>query len=99
MALFFLFIIRQARGAQDSIFSFGRSKAKLFSRGKQNVTFNDVGGVDEAKKELEEIVDFLKHPRKYRKLGARTPKGVLLFGPQWRDRSSWRCLLVLVLRE
>lgn len=80
MALFFLFLIRQARGAQDSLFTFGRSKAKLFSKGKQSVTFKDVGGVSEAKKELEEIVDFLKHPRKYSRLGARTPKGVLLVG-------------------
>ena len=81
MALFFYFIIRaQNRGAQD-IFSFGRSKAKLFAKGKQNVTFADVAGVDDAKKELEEIVDFLKNPAKYRRIGARTPKGVLLFGP------------------
>ncbi len=81
MAAFFFFIIRsQSKGAQD-IFSFGRSKAKLFAKGKQNVTFNDVAGVDDAKKELEEVVDFLKNPSKYRKIGARTPKGVLLFGP------------------
>ena len=81
MGLFFLFLIRQARGAQDSLFTFGRSKAKLFSKGRQTVTFADVGGVAEAKKELEEVVDFLKHPRKYSRLGARTPKGVLLVGP------------------
>ncbi len=81
MAFFFLFLIRQARGAQDSLFSFGRSKAKLFSKGKQSVKFSDVGGVGEAKKELEEIVDFLKNPKKYSRLGARTPKGVLLVGP------------------
>ena len=81
IALFFFFILRaQSKGAQD-IFSFGRSKAKLFAKGKQNVTFKDVAGVDDAKKELEEIVDFLKNPGKYRKMGARTPKGVLLFGP------------------
>lgn len=81
MGLFFFFIIRaQSKGAQD-IFSFGRSKAKLFAKGKQNTTFNDVAGVDEAKKELEEVVDFLKNPGKYRLIGARTPKGVLLFGP------------------
>jgi len=81
MILFFFFIFRQARGAQDSIFSFGRSKAQLFAKGKQAITFKDVAGVDEAKKELKEVVDFLKHPGKYRKLGARTPKGVLLVGP------------------
>jgi len=81
MAAFFYFIIRQARGAQESIFSFGQSRARLFAKGKQRVTFKDVAGVDEAKKELEEVVDFLKHPQKYRLLGARTPKGVLLVGP------------------
>lgn len=81
MVLFFFFIFRQARGAQDSIFSFGRSRARLFAKGRQVVTFNDVAGVEEAKKEMEEVVDFLKHPGKYRRLGARTPKGVLLIGP------------------
>lgn len=81
MGFFFYTIIKQARGAQESIFSFGQSRAKLFAKGKQRVTFADVAGVDEAKKELEEVVDFLKHPQKYRQLGARTPKGVLLVGP------------------
>lgn len=81
MAVFFLFIFRsQAKGARD-VFSFGQSKAKLFAKGKQNVTFNDVAGVDEAKNELVEVVDFLKNPGKYKKIGARTPKGVLLVGP------------------
>jgi len=81
MAVIFIIIFRmQSRGAQE-IFSFGRSKAKLFAKGKQSVTFKDVAGVDDAKKELEEVVDFLKNPTKYRKIGARTPKGVLLFGP------------------
>lgn len=78
-ALFFL-IKMQTRGAND-IFSFGRSRAKLFAKGKQSVNFGDVAGVDEAKKELEEVVDFLKNPTKYRKIGARTPKGVILVGP------------------
>lgn len=81
MVAFFLFIIKQARGAQDNIFSFGQSRAKLFNRDNPKVTFADVAGVNEAKKELEEIVDFLKHPGKYRALGARTPKGVILVGP------------------
>lgn len=77
----FLFIMRQTRGGPGDLMGFGRSKAKLFVKGKQNVSFKDVGGMDEAKQELEEIVDFLKHPRKYTKVGARTPKGVLLVGP------------------
>ncbi|KKS74636.1 MAG: ATP-dependent zinc metalloprotease FtsH, partial [Candidatus Gottesmanbacteria bacterium GW2011_GWC2_42_8] len=81
MVGFFLFLIRQARGAQDSIFSFGQSRAKLFSKDNPRVTFKDVAGVDEAKQELSEVVDFLKNPQKYRALGARTPKGALLVGP------------------
>ena len=81
MVGFFFYIMKaQNRGAQD-IFSFGRSKAKVFAKGKQSITFKDVAGVDEAKKELEELVDFLKNPLKYRKIGARTPKGALLVGP------------------
>lgn len=81
MAGFFYYFVRgQSKGAQD-IFSFGRSRAKIFAKGKQNTTFKDVAGVDEAKKELEELVDFLKNPAKYRKIGARTPKGALLVGP------------------
>jgi cell division protease FtsH len=78
--LFYYFMRAQNRGAQD-IFSFGRSRAKVFAKGKQDTTFADVAGVDEAKKELEELVDFLKYPAKYRKMGARTPKGALLVGP------------------
>ncbi len=78
---FFYFIFRQARGTQESIFSFGQSRAKLFNRDNPKVTFADVAGVDEAKQELTEIVDFLKNPVKYRAMGARTPKGVLMVGP------------------
>lgn len=81
MVAFFIFLFRQAKGAQDSVFSFGQSRAKRFNRDLPKVTFNDIAGVEEAKKELEEIVDFLKHPEKYKKLGARTPKGVILIGP------------------
>lgn len=78
---FFYFIFRQARGTQESIFSFGQSRAKLFNRDNPKVTFKDVAGVDEAKQELTEIVDFLKNPVKYTAMGARTPKGVLMVGP------------------
>ena len=81
MIVFFVFLFRQARGAQDSIFSFGQSRAKRFSKSKSGITFKDIAGIKEAKDELEEVVDFLKHPEKYRKVGARTPKGVLLVGP------------------
>lgn len=81
MFVFFMFIFRQARGGQDAMFGIGKSKAKIFVKGKQNISFKDVGGMDEAKAELEEIVDFLKNPKKYAKVGARTPKGVLLVGP------------------
>ena len=81
MIAFFYFIFRQARGTQESIFSFGQSKAKLFNKDNPKVTFDNVAGVDDAKQELSEIVDFLKHPTKYRVMGARTPKGVLMVGP------------------
>lgn len=81
MIAFFYFIFRQARGAQENIFSFGQSKAKLFNKDQPKVTFSDVAGVDEAKQELTEVVDFLKNPGKYKAMGARTPKGVLMIGP------------------
>lgn len=81
MVAFFYFIFRQARGAQENVFSFGQSKAKMFNKGIQRVTFTDVAGVDEAKQELSEVVDFLKNPSKYKAMGARTPKGVLMIGP------------------
>ncbi len=81
MIAFFWFIFRQARGAQENIFSFGQSRAKLFSKDTPKTTFADVAGVDEAKQELTEVVDFLKNPAKYKAMGARTPKGVLMIGP------------------
>jgi len=81
MIAFFYFLFRQARGAQENIFSFGQSRAKLFSKDTPKITFNEVAGVDEAKQELTEVVDFLKNPQKYKAMGARTPKGVLMIGP------------------
>lgn len=78
---FFFLIFRQAREAGQGIFSFAQSKAKLFSKDSPQMKFSDVAGVDEAKKELEEVVDFLKNPQKYTDIGARIPKGVLLVGP------------------
>ncbi len=79
--LLLLLIFRQMRNASGDIFSFGKSRARLFGKGSSKITFNDVAGIQEAKRELLEIVDFLKSPGKYRKLGARIPKGVLLVGP------------------
>ncbi len=81
MVAFFAVMFRQARGAQGGMMGFGKSKARIFVKGKQDTKFANVGGMEEAKKELEEVVDFLKHPKKYTKVGARTPKGVLLIGP------------------
>jgi cell division protease FtsH len=81
IVVIFALLMRQARGSQDGLLGFGQSKAKIFIKGKQDVKFDDVGGMDEAKKELQEVVDFLRSPKKYIKVGARTPKGVLLVGP------------------
>jgi len=82
LVFFFFFFFRRAQGNAQDILSFGRSRAQLFVRGRQTrITFSDVAGVDEAKQELEEVVDFLKNAGKYRALGARIPKGVLLVGP------------------
>jgi cell division protease FtsH len=78
---FWLFIMRQAQSGGSQAMSFGRSKAKRMTDQSVRVTFDDVAGVEEAKLELVEIVDFLKNPKKYSALGARIPKGVLLLGP------------------
>ncbi|MGB4645454.1 MAG: ATP-dependent zinc metalloprotease FtsH [Dictyoglomaceae bacterium] len=78
--LFFWMMFRQVQGSNNQAFSFGRSKARLFLDNKPKVTFSDVAGVEEAKQELKEVVDFLKYPQKYRQLGARIPRGILLVG-------------------
>ena len=79
--LFLLLIMRQAQGSNSQAMSFGKSRARLFTGSKVTVTFGDVAGVDEAKEELAEVVEFLKYPEKFAALGARIPKGVLLVGP------------------
>ena len=75
------FMLRQARGVNNQAMSFGRSRARLFQANKVTVTFNDVAGVEEAKQDMQEVVDFLKSREKFQALGARIPKGVLLIGP------------------
>jgi len=76
----FLFMMRQAQGQNNQAMSFGKSKAKLYGLDKERVVFDDIAGNDSAKQDLEEVVDFLKHPKKYESLGAKIPKGVLLVG-------------------
>ena len=75
-----LFFMQQSQGGGNRVMQFGRSRARLHTEDKRRVTFDDVAGVDEVKDELAEIVDFLKHPKRYLEVGARIPKGVLLFG-------------------
>lgn len=77
----FFFIFRQAQGSNNAAMSFGKSRARMFTGDQPTVTFNDVAGVDEAKEELQEVVEFLREPQKFIALGARIPKGVLLVGP------------------
>lgn len=77
----FFFIFRQAQGSNNAAMSFGKSKARMFTGDHPTVTFVDVAGVEEAKEELKEVVEFLREPQKFISLGARIPKGVLLVGP------------------
>jgi cell division protease FtsH len=78
---FYIFFMRQIQSGPNKAFTFGKSKARPLSPTKNQITFRDVAGVEEAKQELEEVVEFLKFPQKYQKLGGRIPKGVLLLGP------------------
>jgi len=80
IAGFFMFMMRQAQGQNNQALGFGKSKAKLYGLDKTKVVFDDIAGNDSAKQDLEEVVDFLKHPKKYEALGAKIPKGVLLVG-------------------
>jgi cell division protease FtsH len=77
---FFMFMMRQAQGQNNQAMGFGKSKAKLYGQDKGKVVFDDIAGNDSAKQDLEEVVDFLKHPKKYEALGAKIPTGVLLVG-------------------
>ena len=78
---FFIYMMRQAQGTNNQALSFGKSRARMFVGNKPTVTFEDVAGVDEAKQELQEVVEFLKYPEKFSSVGARIPRGVLLVGP------------------
>jgi cell division protease FtsH len=76
-----LLMLRQAQSGSNQALSFGKSRARLHTENRPKVTFDDVAGVDEAKEELQEVIEFLKHPKKFQALGAKIPRGVLLVGP------------------
>ena len=80
IVVFFMFMMRQAQGQNNQAMGFGKSKARLYGQDKEKVLFEDIAGNDNAKQDLQEVVDFLKHPKKYKELGAKIPKGVLLVG-------------------
>mgnify|MGYP000270070228 CR=1 FL=1 len=85
-----LFFLRQMQGGGNKAFSFGKSRAKMFNMDKPEVTFEDVAGCDEAKYELQEIIDFLRAPQKFQRLGGRIPKGVLLMGSPGTGKKQGR---------
>ena len=80
IVVFFMFMMRQAQGQNNQAMGFGKSKARLYGQDKEKVLFTDIAGNDNAKQDLQEVLDFLKHPKKYKDLGAKIPKGVLLVG-------------------
>jgi cell division protease FtsH len=87
---FWIIMMRQMQAGGNKALSFGKSRARLLTAQQKKATFKDVAGIDEAKEELQEIIDFLKDPQKFQKLGGRIPKGVLLVGPRARGRPCWR---------
>ncbi len=95
--VFWILIMRRMQsggaGGSRNIFSFGKSKAKMLNESATKVTFNDVAGADEAKQELSEIIDFLKSPGKFQKLGGKIPRGVLLLGPPGTGKLCLRAQL------
>jgi len=79
--VFFIYFLRKMQGKGNQAFTFGKSKARMIGKGDVDVSFDDVAGCDEAKEELEEVIEFLKNPKKFRKIGGKIPKGILLVGP------------------
>src|SRR5438445_9195711 len=84
--MIWFFFIRQIKMAGKGALSFGKSKARMLSKEKNKTTFKDVAGVEEAKEEVSELVEFLKDPKKFQKLGGRIPKGIWMFGAPGRGK-------------
>jgi len=88
LGVFWFIMLRQIQGTSNKALSFGKSRARLASDSAKKVTFKDVAGVEEAKEELKEVIDYLKDPGKYKKMGAKIPKGLLLVGPPGTNGSK-----------